>query len=401
MSPIRVDLTMRLAARARRARPAACGWSPAPIADDDLIATVHDAGADRGRQPGRRRPRRDRRGATGSAPTTTRSSRDMHHAAAHVVGASVEAFRQVWTGESLHSANIAGGLHHAMPRPGQRLLHLQRRRGRHPVAARPGRRAGRLRRRRRPPRRRRRGDLLRRPAGADDLACTRPARCCSPAPASPATSAARTPQGTAVNVALPPGTADAGWLRAFHAVVPAAGARVRARRPGHPARLRLPHRGPARPPDADRRRPARGVPRPARPGPRGLRRAAGWPPAAAATPWSTWCRGPGRHLLAIVGGHPLDPATETPEAWRDHVADDARPHARRPDDRRPRRRRTATGREGYDPDTWLDRAIHATRTRGLPAARPRPAARERSGRSSRQIGVECKPTRRDHSRFLQ
>ena len=27
-------------------------------------------------------------------------------------------------------------------------------------------------------------------------------------------------QGTAVNVALPPGTSDAGWLRAFHAVVP-------------------------------------------------------------------------------------------------------------------------------------------------------------------------------------
>src|ERR671920_1224263 len=26
--------------------------------------------------------------------------------------------------------------------------------------------------------------------------------------------------GTAANVALPPGTADAGWLRAFHAVVP-------------------------------------------------------------------------------------------------------------------------------------------------------------------------------------
>src|SRR5436189_89725 len=27
-------------------------------------------------------------------------------------------------------------------------------------------------------------------------------------------------EGTAVNVALPPGTSDAGWLRAFHAVVP-------------------------------------------------------------------------------------------------------------------------------------------------------------------------------------
>ncbi len=27
-------------------------------------------------------------------------------------------------------------------------------------------------------------------------------------------------EGSAVNVALPPGTGDAGWLRAFHAVVP-------------------------------------------------------------------------------------------------------------------------------------------------------------------------------------
>ncbi len=38
----------------------------------------------------------------------------MHRAAAHVVGASLEAFRQVHSGQSLHSANIAGGLHHAM-----------------------------------------------------------------------------------------------------------------------------------------------------------------------------------------------------------------------------------------------------------------------------------------------
>ena len=39
----------------------------------------------------------------------------MHHAAAHIVGATVEACRQVWSGESLHAANITGGLHHAMP----------------------------------------------------------------------------------------------------------------------------------------------------------------------------------------------------------------------------------------------------------------------------------------------
>src|SRR5512144_2253682 len=39
----------------------------------------------------------------------------MHGAAAHIVGASVEAARQGWTGQVDHGANITGGLHHAMP----------------------------------------------------------------------------------------------------------------------------------------------------------------------------------------------------------------------------------------------------------------------------------------------
>ena len=54
----------------------------------------------------------------------------MHHASAHIVGATVEAARRVWTGEV-----AARRQHHrrAAPRdarPGQRLLRLQRRRGR-------------------------------------------------------------------------------------------------------------------------------------------------------------------------------------------------------------------------------------------------------------------------------
>ena len=39
----------------------------------------------------------------------------MHEASRHIVGASIEAARQVWTGAVDHAANIAGGLHHAMP----------------------------------------------------------------------------------------------------------------------------------------------------------------------------------------------------------------------------------------------------------------------------------------------
>ena len=62
--------------------------------------------------------------------------------------------------------------------------------------------------------------------------------CCFPAPGSqprPALAARR----IAVNVALPPGTTDAGWLRAFHAIVPAVLRAHSAHGAGHPARLRF------------------------------------------------------------------------------------------------------------------------------------------------------------------
>ncbi len=39
----------------------------------------------------------------------------MHEAGAIVVGASIEAARAVWSGETQHAFNAAGGLHHAMP----------------------------------------------------------------------------------------------------------------------------------------------------------------------------------------------------------------------------------------------------------------------------------------------
>jgi acetoin utilization protein AcuC len=65
------------------------------------------------------------------------------------------------------------------------------------------------------------------------------------------------------------------------------------------------------------------------------------------------------HLLAIVAGHPIDPATETPQAWRYHVSSTLgrRAPSRMTDGRTPLWRNWS---EGYDPDTWLDRSIHAT-----------------------------------------
>ena len=71
------------------------------------------------------------------------------------------------------------------------------------------------------------------------------------------------------------------------------------------------------------------------------------------------------HLLAIVGGAPLETGLDTPEEWRTHVEE--RVHHRAP-------RRMTDGRDpayrdwagGYDPSTWLDRAIHETRSSVFP-----------------------------------
>ena len=106
---------------------------------------------------------------------------------------------------------------HGRPRVG--LLRLQRLRGGDLLAARPRLRPDRLPRHRRPPRRRRPGRVLRRRPRADDLD--------APAPADAVAghrlrlrARQRPASGTAVNLALPPGTRDQGWLRAFSAVVP-------------------------------------------------------------------------------------------------------------------------------------------------------------------------------------
>ena len=126
MSPIRVDLTMRLAEELG-VLDHGLRIVPAPMADEARIATVHDprliAAVERaGTTPGVL----DEEFGLGTDDNPT--FRGMHHAAAHIVGASVEAFRQVWTGESLHAVNIAGRAPPRHARPGQRILHLQRRR---------------------------------------------------------------------------------------------------------------------------------------------------------------------------------------------------------------------------------------------------------------------------------
>ena len=171
-------------------------------------------------------------------------------------------------------------------------------------------------------------------------------------------------QGTAVNVALPPGTSDAGWLRAFHAVVPDL---VREFAPdvlvtqhgcdSHAddplAHLMLSVDGQRATYLAlhDLAHEAAG--------------GTGSPPAAAATRWSRWCPAPGP---TCSPRWPEVPSTRRPR----HRGSGVSTSSTRSAGPLPTRSPTAGDPswrpwgEGYDPDTWLDRAVHATRMATYP-----------------------------------
>lgn len=362
MSPVRVDLTMRLAqGLGVVGGPQGLRTVPAPVADDDLLATVHEASLleavqDAGRHV---RPRLDVGLGTEDNPVFA----GMHEAGAHVVGATVEACRQVWSGESLHSANITGGLHHAMPdrvsgfcvyndiAVGIRWLLDQ---GVERVAY---------------------VDIdVHHGDGVEKIFWDDPrvltvslhetGQILFPGTGSAQDLGGPGAEGSAVNVALPPGTSDAGWLRAFHAVVPPLLREfspqvlvtqhgcdshaddplahlmlsVDGQRMAHHALHDLAHEV------ADGRWVALG---------------GGGYELVSVVPRS-WT-----HLLAAVRGTPLDPDTATPDAWREHVQ-------RLLGQVAPRRMTdgvTPTYQdwsEGYDPDTWLDRAVQATRVAAFP-----------------------------------
>ncbi len=361
MSPVRVDLTMRLADELGVLRNG-LRLVDAPMASLDQIATVHspsfiEAVTRVGTTPGGYDE------LHGLGTDDNPAFEGMHHAAAHVVGASVEAFRQVWTGESLHSANITGGLHHAMrdrasgfciyndvavgiqyllDQGAQRVAYVD-------VDV-------------------HHGDGVERIFWDDPRVLTislhETGQMLFPGTGFPNDVGGDEARGTAVNVALPPGTADAGWLRAFHAVVPPLlrefAPEVLVTQQGCDSHIEDPLAHLMLTVDGQRATYlalhdlAHEVA-----GGRWVVTGGGGYALVEVVP-RAWT-----HLLAIVGGHPLDPRTETPDGWRDHVRHSlgrTAPH-RLTDGRTPAYRDWS---EGYDPNTWLDRAIHATRTEIFP-----------------------------------
>lgn len=114
LRPLRLELTIALARDLGvLARPNVTVRAPTGSGEDTL-ALVHDRDyiAAVRRAPDDLSARLDARYGLGSGdnPVFPR----MHEAAALVTGASVEAARAVWEGRTQHAVNIAGGLHHAM-----------------------------------------------------------------------------------------------------------------------------------------------------------------------------------------------------------------------------------------------------------------------------------------------
>ncbi|WP_110241000.1 acetoin utilization protein AcuC [Nocardioides gilvus] len=361
MSPLRVDLTMRLVEELGLL-DTGLEIVPAPMADLELIATVHSESLiEAVQRVGTTRGAIDP--AHGLGTDDNPVFMDMHHASAHVVGASVEAFRQVWSGESIHSANIAGGLHHAMPdrasgfciyndvavgiqwlldQGAERVAYVD-------VDA-------------------HHGDGVEKIFWDDPRVLTislhETGQMLFPGTGFPTDLGGEGAQGSAVNVALPPGTADAGWLRAFHAVVPPL------LREFNPEVLVTQHGCDSHMEDplthlmlsVDGQRVAyealHDLAHELTEG-KWVATGGGGYSVSSVVPraWS--------HLLGILSGSPIDPETVTPTSWREYVASVTAEQVpfRMTDGRVPAYR---DWRDGYDPEAWLDRAIHATRTEVFP-----------------------------------
>ncbi|MEU6848622.1 acetoin utilization protein AcuC [Actinacidiphila alni] len=288
----------------------------------------------------------------------------MHEASALIAGQSVGAAEAVWGGEALHAVNFAGGLHHAMPGAAAgfcvyndaalavaRLLELGAERVvyvdvdvHH-------------------------GDGVQTAFWDDPRVLTislhEHPRTLFPQTGWPEETGGTDAEGGAVNVALPAGTGDAGWLRAFHAVVPELVAAFRPQvlvsQHGADTHFEDPLAHLAVSLDAQRAvAEACHALAHEHAGGRWVALGGGGYAVHDVVP-RTWT-----HLVAIAAGAPLEPESLVPEEWRHEVYARTRQTApqRMTDGRRPEYRDFAEA--GYDPADRLDQAVIATRRAVFP-----------------------------------
>ena len=215
MTPLRLDLTVSLARRLGVLERLAV-VSPEPATEAQLL-TVHEADYLDAVRAASRDPYYSGFGL-GTADNPVFDG--MYDASALIAGGSRQAALQVWQGQALHAVNIAGGLHHAMRREAEGFCVLND----VVLAVRALLAAG-----------AERiayvdidvhhGDGVQ-TAFYDDPRVLTVSLHQDPRTLFPGTGFATEigrgkGEGSAINLALPPGTSDDGWLRAFDAVVPA------------------------------------------------------------------------------------------------------------------------------------------------------------------------------------
>ncbi|CAM5230263.1 acetoin utilization protein AcuC [Streptomyces pharetrae] len=216
MDPVRLILTRRLVSALGLDREVeVVGAKPAGestlrlVHREDYIEAVKAASADP----------RAADGTYGIGTLDDPAFTGMHEVSSLIAGLSVGAAEAVWRGETQHAVNFAGGLHHAMPGGAAgfciyndaslaiaRLLELGAERVAYvDVDV-------------------HHGDGVQAAFWEDPRVLTislhEHPRTLFPQTGWPEETGGGAGEGSAVNVALPAGTGDAGWLRAFHAVVP-------------------------------------------------------------------------------------------------------------------------------------------------------------------------------------
>jgi acetoin utilization protein AcuC len=361
MDPVRLALTMGLV-RAYGLDEAADVRS-APPAGDSTLRLVHrqdyvDAVRAVSAEP------RSADGSYGLGTEDDPAFEGMHEASAMIAGLSVAAAEAVWSGANAHAVNFTGGLHHAMPGAASgfcvyndaalaiaRMLELGAERVAYVDTD------------------VHHGDGVQAAFWEDPRVLTislheHPGTL-FPGTGWPQETGHGAGEGGAVNVALPAGTDDAGWLRAFHAVVPEllAGFRpqVVVSQHGADTHFEDPLAHLAVSLDAQRavQSACHDLAHEYADGGRWLALGGGGYAVVDVVPRS-WT-----HLVGIAAHRPVDPESVLPASWRDEVYARTRQlgPGRMTDGRAP----AWQGWEsGYDPADRLDQAVRATRAAVFP-----------------------------------
>ena len=359
MDPVRLALTMSLVRAFGLDRLPGVTVATAPAAGDSTLGLVHEPGYVAAVREAARTGEPDPEHGLGTEDNPAFPA--MHEASALIAGQSVAGAEAAWLGG--RAVNFAGGLHHAMPAGASgfcvyndaalavaRLLELGAERVAYvDVDV-------------------HHGDGVQTVFYDDPRVLTislhEHPRTLFPQTGWPEETGGPGAEGSAVNVALPAGTGDAGWLRAFHAVVPplleAFRPQVLVSQHGADTHLEDPLAHLAVTLDAQRAVAVSVAALADRyAGGRWLALGGGGYAVADVVP-RAWT-----HLVAVAAGHPIDPATPTPEEWRAEVL-------RRTRQRAPERMTdggSADWKEfddGYDPANRLDQAVLATRRAVFP-----------------------------------